>query len=241
MKENNFLRRRILEQGYKEKMGHFCSAFSCVDSINYLYDNLLKENDLFILSKGHGAMALYSVLEKFGKNPNWTEHPEIDEKNGIYATTGSLGHGLPIGIGRALAKKLRGDTGRTYVLVGDGEIQEGSNWEGLMIAEKLGVNLTLMIDWNKYQAVGSIEEHLNIDAKNLEKRLKSFGCNKVLQIKGHNKKSLSKIKELGEVNGLNAVILDTIKGKGLSILEYDHPHAFFFQEEDYKKSLKELE
>ena len=130
---NKNLRKKIIEKGYELKNGHLGSALSCVDTIKYLYDEVIGENDLFILSKGHGSLALYSVLESKGKKVSWREHPEIKEEEGIYATTGSLGHGVPIGLGRAFAKKLRGDEGKVYVLIGDGEIEEGSNWESFII------------------------------------------------------------------------------------------------------------
>lgn len=236
---NSELRKKIVEKGYQNNMSHYGSALSCVDAIKYLYDEILKEKDIFILSKGHGSMALYSVLESKGKNPVWRMHPELDEKEGIYATTGSLGHGLAIGLGRAFAKKLKGEKGRVYVLTGDGEMQEGSNWEALMIANSLKVNLNVLIDWNKYQAVGKIQENIKMDGKSLEKKLKSFGFETKI-INGHKISGLKKLKDLKE--GCNAIILDTIKGKGISILEKDPPHVYVLKnEEEYLKCLKELE
>jgi transketolase len=184
-------------------------------------------------------MALYAVLESKGKNPVWEEHPELNEKEGIYATTGSLGHGLPIATGRALAKKLKGEKGRVYVLTGDGEMQEGSNWEALISANFLKVNITALIDWNKYQNVGKVQEEMNLDGKSLEKKLRSFGF-KTRIINGHKISGLKKLKRLKD--GCNAIILDTIKGKGISILEKNSPHVYTWKnEEEYLKYLKELE
>ena len=234
---NKELRKKILERMYKDHNGHYGAVFSCLDAIKYLYDEVLSEEDTFILSKGHGAMALYAVLEERGMSPKWTDHPELDEQNGIYATTGSLGHGTPIATGRALAKKLKGSNGRTYVLLGDGEFLEGSNWEALNIANFLRVNLNVLVDWNKYQSVGSLEEYHRIDGKTLEERLKSFGF-ETQTINGHEIGGLRKLKKLKE--GCNAIILDTIKGKGVSFIEQNHPHVYHLTKEEYDEAIKEL-
>ena len=102
---NKELRKKLIENIYEKQMKHVGPALSCLDIIDYLYANVLKQDDIFILSKGHGAIALYTVLEKHGKKPDWLMHPELDEEKGIHATTGSLGHGLPIAIGRTFAYK----------------------------------------------------------------------------------------------------------------------------------------
>lgn len=236
---NKELRKIILEKGYKNNLTHYGSALSCVDAIKYLYDEVLKEEDRFILSKGHGSMALYVVLESKGKNPIWRLHPELDEKNGIYATSGSLGHGLAIAAGRAFAKKITGNSGRIYVLTGDGEMQEGSNWEALMLADSLNLNLTLMVDCNKYQSIEKIKKEIKLDNISLERKLKSFGFNTRV-INGHDTKELFYLKQKNE--GCNAFILDTLKGKGVSVLEKDCPHVYTWKsEEEYLNSLKELD
>lgn len=238
-KLNNELRKKIIEKGYENNMWGYGSAFSCLDTIKYLYDEVLKKEDIFILSKGHGAMALYAVLEENVKNLPWKEHPELDEKNGIYATSGSLGHGLPIATGRAFAKKLKGNSGRVYVLTGDGEMQEGSNWEALMIANALNLNLTLLVDCNKYQSIEKLRDNIKMDSKSLEKKIKSFGFNAKI-INGHKISGLKKIKASKE-DGCNAFILDTIKGKGISILEDGCPHSYIWKsKEEYLKYIKEL-
>jgi transketolase len=236
---NKEIRRKILEKGHQNNISHYGSALSCVDAIKYLYDNVLDKEDVFILSKGHGAMALYAVLEEHGKNPIWKLHPELDEKNGLYATSGSLGHGLPIATGRAFAKKLKGEKGRVYVLTGDGEMEEGSNWEALMIANSLDININLLVDFNKYQSLGKVQDIMNMNEKSLERKLKSFGF-KTKIINGHDPEELKKLGRLKY--GRNAVILDTIKGKGVSSLERDCPHTYNWKdEEEYLRALKELE
>jgi len=238
---NKDLRRRILEKGAEMKNGHLGPSLSCLDCVKYLYDHILREEvDLFIMSKGHGEMALFSVLESKGKKPNWTLHLNYNEEEGIYATTGSLGHGLPIGLGRALAKRIKGEDGNIYVLLGDGEMEEGSNWEALTLANRFQIdNLTLLIDYNKYQAVGKVKKIANIDNCSLSKRLEAFGC-KVKSINGHDEKELSKLKYLK--GGLNAIILDTVKGKGVKLLEENHAHVFYLDPnmKEYKNALKEL-
>jgi len=238
---NKDLRRRILEKGIETGHGTFGPAFSCLDCIKYLYDNVLRDGiDKFILSKGHGDMALFAVLESKGKKPTWTVHLDYNESEGIYATTGSLGHGLPIGLGRAFAYKLQKKEGKIYVLLGDGEMEEGSNWEAFILANSLNIdNLVILIDWNKYQAVGNVQEIAKIDDLTLSKKLEAFGY-RVLCIDGHNENELSKLKYLNK--GLNAVILNTILGKGVKFIEDNHFHVLYWHHarEEYEKALQEL-
>jgi len=240
MTPNKYLRKRILEKGYEMGHGLFGSALSCLDCVKYLYDNILREGDLFIMSKGHAAMALFSVLESKGKKPKWTIHLGHNEEEGIYATTGSLGHGLPIALGRALARKIKGEGGNVYVLVGDGEMEEGSNWEALILADRLNLeNLTILVDRNKYQSMGSVKEIANFCLDNLTAKIRAFGCN-VTSINGHDLENLAKLKNLDK--GLNAVILDTIKGKGVKYLEETHMHVLNFNNiiEKYYAALEDL-
>jgi len=238
---NKDVRKRIIIKGAEMGSSHFSSAFSCVDAIKYLFDYLiLPEKDIFILSKGHGEMALFAVLESRGQAPFWTVHLEYCEDNGVYATSGSLGHGLPIALGRALGKAINNRDGHVYVLVGDGELEEGSNWEALTIAHRLKLsNLTILVDWNKHQATGSTFDTASIDAETIEKRLSAFGCN-VIRVNGHDMVELKKIALLP--TGLNAVVLDTVKGRGFSFLEKNNLHSFSFagKPELYLQALKEL-
>ena len=237
---NKKLRRRILEKGAEENFGHFGSAFSCLDVIQYLYSHILKKEDIFILSKGHGSFALYAVLEQQGFKPEWKAHPSVNEEQGIYATTGSLGHGLPIAIGRAFGKKVKNELGRVFVMVGDGEMQEGSNWEGLELAKNLGINLTILVDANKYQAVGPVAGTTYRGDESLMKKFNAFGYF-TLRINGHDENALSILRYLKD--GTNAIILDTIKGKGIKELEENHAHVWYGHQDnkEYKKIMKELE
>jgi transketolase len=235
---NKNLRRKLIIEGYCRGSVHFASSLSCLDTVKYLYDEVLKKEDIFILSKGHGDLALNVVLEFKGYHPEWKPHLDLNEKEGIMATTGSLGHGLPIGLGRAFAKRIKGEEGNVYVLCGDGEMQEGSNWEALNIANKLKLdNLNLLIDYNKYQATGSIQDIGGFNNIDLEHRLEAFGCN-VRQIDGHNYEGLSYLKELEK--GLNGVILKTIKGYGVKEIEETHNHSYKFTKENFVKTIIEL-
>jgi len=238
---NKELRSRILIKGTEMESTHFSSAYSCLDAIKYLYDHVIRpEKDIFIMSKAHGEMALFAVLESIGKSPKWTVHLDYDESNGVYATTGSLGHGLPIALGRAMGKKIKSEDGFVYVLLGDGEMEEGSNWEALTIANNKNIkNLVVLIDWNKYQATDSVLSVASLDSEALVKKLRAFGFNTTI-INGHDIEDLSYLKRLPV--GLNAVILDTIKGKGIPFLEQNHSHGFDFSKNKdmYLSVMKEL-
>lgn len=164
------LRKRILEVAYRDGMGHIPSALSILDIIWCLYDKVMTKDDQFVLSKGHGVMALYAVLEEKGLL-DWSTKLMGHPKRGgaILASTGSLGHGLPMAIGLALSKKVKGEVGRVFCLVGDGECNEGTTWESALLAahHKLD-NLVVIIDQN-----GSSERALSVDK--LEDKFKSFG------------------------------------------------------------------
>jgi transketolase len=136
---------------------HFGGCFSCTEILIALFDHVLDKGDRFILSKGHACWPYYVLLREIGHNPKLTGHPSRDPNNGVPCTTGSLGHGLPMALGIALAKKAMGQPGKVYVLMGDGECQEGTTWESLLIAANLGLdNLVVIVDWNQIQGSGSV-------------------------------------------------------------------------------------
>jgi transketolase len=146
--------RRMVEIDYQYKHRHLPGSLSAIYIIADIYAAMDQEHDIFILSKGHSCAALYAVLESYGKKPDVTlVHPERDVANGVQITAGSLGHGLPIGVGMAWAKKLRGEPGIVHVLMGDGESLEGTIWESLHLAVRLGLqdNLVVHLDDNGYQ------------------------------------------------------------------------------------------
>tara|TARA_R110002012_G_scaffold14400_1_gene59583 strand:- start:857 stop:1468 length:612 start_codon:yes stop_codon:yes gene_type:complete len=164
------LKQRILEIAYKHKLSHLGSYLSAVDIIDEIYKSKNKE-DIFILSSGHAALALYAVLEKYeDKNAEKLflkhgGHPHRDEENGIYCSTGSLGLGITVAVGRALADKNR----KVHVLISDGESAEGSVWEALrFIQENNLTNIEVYVNVNGYAAYDKV------DIKYLVDRLKAF-------------------------------------------------------------------
>ena len=164
------LKKRILEIAYKHKLSHLGSYLSAVDIIDEIYKSKNKE-DIFILSSGHAALALYVVLEKYeGKNAEELflkhgGHPHRDEENGIYCSTGSLGLGITVAVGRALANKNR----KVHVLISDGESAEGSVWEALRFIKESNLsNIEVYVNVNGYAAYDKV------DTKYLVDRLKAF-------------------------------------------------------------------
>ena len=251
---NENLRLRILEMGKIKKMGHYGSSMSCLDTIKYLYDEVLTNDDIFILSKGHGAPALHAVLESKGFNPPWTIHNEYDEKNGIKATTGSLGLGLPTAIGRAFAKKLKNEPGNIYCMVGDGECQEGVIWESLNIAHKFNLtNFILLVDYNKYQAIQDIKTIMDEDDDSLRNKIEAFGFEVYDIWDGHDIVSLRTIQTL--MNFFNVeekfifrnpkcFLIHTQKGKGIPFLEKNPSFHVIYQHEhikEFEEAVKHLE
>ncbi|MDO8517082.1 MAG: 1-deoxy-D-xylulose-5-phosphate synthase N-terminal domain-containing protein [Nanoarchaeota archaeon] len=246
------LRKKVLDLSKIHGDAHLGGSFSEIEILISLFEDNLKKEDKFILSKGHCPYPLYILLKEKSHNPNILAHPDLDEKNGIYATTGSLGHGFPIGVGMALARKLKKQEGRIYVLIGDGECQEGTTWESADIASyhKLD-NLCVIIDHNKLQALDKIKE---VSPMNLSEKFKAFGWH-VAEIDGHNFSEINnsfKKNVLDNVLDYSAnpktnlikpylIIAHTIKGKGISYMENNPKwHARFPNEDELKKAYNEL-
>jgi transketolase len=222
---------------------HLGSCLSCLDLLTYFYWRVLRidprnptdpHRDRFILSKGHAAPALFQVLaerrfysvarlETYGENGSlFGEHPPIPEYlPGIEAATGSLGHGLPIGLGMALAARIMASTYRVYAVLSDGECNEGSVWEAAMLAGAQKVsNLTVAIDYNKWQATGRSNEVLALAP--LADKWRAFGwC--VTEIDGHDFSQIANA-VIGYQDDLRpkAIIANTIKGRGVSFMEDDN-------------------
>lgn len=175
---NKELKRRILDISYNKKLSHLSSCLTAVDIIDEIYSEK-KKDEPFVLSAGHAGLALYVVIEKYGgKNAedifdHHGVHPDRCSECGLYASTGSLGHGLPIAVGMALADKTR----RVYCLVSDGECAEGSIWEALRITEEQKLeNLRIYVNANGYGAYRSI------DSSDLHYKLKSYAPTVNLQV-----------------------------------------------------------
>lgn len=236
------LRRTIVRMLEHSRRGHLSPALSLVEILRVLYDDVLKydpanpkwaERDRCILSKGHGCLALYAILAEkkfFPEEQLWKfcskdgilgGHPEQCKVPGVEASTGSLGHGLSIGIGFALNARYEKMDYRTFVILGDGECNEGSIWEGAMCASKHKLdNLTVLIDYNKQQAYASTFEVLNLEP--FADKWRSFGF-AVAEVDGHNIKELQNVlTDLPfEKDKPNAVICHTVKGKGIEFIERD--------------------
>ena len=239
-KRSKELRKIVVDIIATERRGHLGPAMSSIDILRVLYDDFLNyraddpnwnKRDRFILSKGHGCLSLYAVLADKGFFPEkdlltfcksesiFGGHPERSKIPGIEASTGALGHGLPIGVGMALAAKIRHENHRVVVLVGDGEINEGSVWEAALSAAKHNLSyLTLFIDYNKLQSYGLNSEILNLEP--LADKWKSFGF-AVEEVDGHNIEELQAlVKKIPLENDSPAVVIcHTVKGKGFYFAE----------------------
>ncbi len=212
------LRIDTLKLSLETGLAHIGGCFSAIETLISLYDCILKNNDKFILSKGHACLPYFLLLREKGYSPHISGHPEIDPKNGIYCTTGSLGHGFPIAVGMALANKIKGKDGHIYVLMSDGEFEEGSTWEAMDLAVKYNLdNITIIIDYNKIQALDFLADvRPNF---NLRKKVEAFNWH-VVEVNGHSFSEL--IPAIEKKMPLPyAIIAHTTKGKGVSYIEND--------------------
>jgi len=237
---SKMLRRYVIDAMRGGGRGHLGSSMSMIEILRVLYDSVLKfdpinpkasDRDRFILSKGHGCLALYAILADRGffevselesfcrPTSRLGGHPERGKVPGVEASTGALGHGVPIGVGIAIGLRLRKSKSRVFVLTGDGEINEGSNWEALMAASKHKLsNLTAMVDYNKLQSYGRTADVLDLEP--LIDKFKSFGF-VTCEVDGHVVAALEKVfsKLPFETNAPSAIICHTIKGKGFPFAE----------------------
>lgn len=250
-KRSKLLRKNVVDCLLGGGRGHVGSALSLIEILRVLYDEILKfdpknpkkkNRDRLILSKGHGCLALYAILadKKFispktlrstGKsNSILGGHPE-KKVPGVEASTGALGHGMSIGLGMALAAKLQKQKHKVFVIVGDGEINEGSIWEAAMSASKHKLNnLKILIDYNKIQSYGFTKDVLNLEP--LRKKWKSFGF-EVSEVNGHNVNQLLKnFKKFLKTKSSkpSVTICHTVKGKGFKFAEnnpfWHHKNSF---------------
>jgi transketolase len=237
---SRYLRSLAVRMLRAARRGHVGSAFSCIDILRVLYDDVLRfdtrnpkwpERDRCILSKGHGCLALYAVLADKGFFPLREldrfcaadgilgGHPDANKVPGIEASTGALGHGLSIGLGMALHLRLAKSDSRVFVVLGDGECNEGAVWEAAMCAGKHRLpNLTAVVDYNKHQAFGSTRDVQDLEP--LADKWRAFGF-AVREVDGH---------DIGELRRAflslpldrsmpTALIAHTVKGRGASFAE----------------------
>jgi len=234
------IRRETLMLGTQNGGYHFGGSFSVIEILVCLYDIIMNEDDRFILSKGHACWPWYVILRERGYNPELGGHPSIDIDNGIYCTTGSEGHGLPVGIGMAMARKFKKSRGKIYVVVGDGECQEGTTWESLLTAShhKLD-NLVAIVDFNKIQGSGFVRDILPIDG--LRGIAEKLGWSAV-DVDGHSYPELLNAFSDDHEGRPRLIIAHTIKGKGVSFMEGKPQwHAKFPDPQQLEQAYKELE
>jgi transketolase len=257
-----WIRRRTLDMIHRAHSSHIGSCFSVAELLAVLYGAVLKidpsdpsrsDRDRFILSKGHACAALYATLaergffpvtwlDTFYQNGSLLSGHATTGVPGIELSTGSLGHGLSVGAGMALAAQLNDEKYRVFVLMSDGECDEGSNWEAILFApnHKLD-NLVAIVDYNKVQSLGTVEEVMSLDP--LAEKWRSFGWG-VREVDGHDVNQVyTALAEVPfEPGRPSCLIAHTVKGKGVSFMEgkvlwhYRSP-----QGEEYQLALAELE
>ncbi len=260
------LRRHIIEMTTRAGSGHASSSLSMVEIVTALFfGGILRHQpdqpdwpgrDRFILSKGHGAPGLYAVLAERGYFPvSWLDdlrqigsplegHPNMRRIPGVEASTGSLGQGLSIGIGHALAGRLDGLDYRTCVMIGDGEAQEGQVWEAAMTAATYGLaRLTVILDRNHYQQTGAVRDVMPA-LEPLVQKWEAFGWH-TTDIDGHDFDQIFEALANAErvINRPQIIIAHTVKGKGVRLIEEDpgnKKHGVALTEEEAKISLSEF-
>lgn len=240
----NKVRLNVAEILERTKDSHIGGGYSAIDILSVLYTSVLNitpetvedpNRDIFILSKGHIAATYYTVLAHKGFIPmddlqshvvdgtvyaGHTRKYHTNGVKGVEMSAGSLGHGANMGLGMAYAKRVQGLDGHVYVLMGDGECNEGSVWEAMMFAAKLRLgNITFIVDRNRLQSYGSDVEVCNMG--NLSEKFTSFGC-EVLEINGHDYLQIYRALMTGRSRNSSApavIVANTVKGKGVSFME----------------------
>lgn len=259
----NKMRRRDVQAVYEAGAGHIGGEMSVMDLLTALYFDVLSvdpknpkdpKRDRLVLSKGHTALALYIVLSEKGFIPKeeietflqphsrLNGHPNRTKVPGVETNTGPLGHGLPIGVGMAQAAKLSGDTWRTFVITGDGEMQEGSNWEAIMAAAQFKLdNLTLIIDHNRLQQGARLADTNNLAP--IKPKVEAFGWN-VIEIDGHNMEEICAALSADKIvpGKPTCIVAHTNKGQGISFMSDNVAwHHKVPNAEQYKQAMAELQ
>ena len=239
---SRYLRRLTVDALIGGERGHIGSTMSLIEILRVLYDSVLNyradepdwaERDRCVLSKGHGCLALYALLADKGffdpaaltdfcrHHSFLGGHPERGKIPGVEASTGALGHGLSLGVGMALAQRMRGRSARVFVVMGDGEINEGSVWEAAMNAAKHRLdNLVAIVDYNKIQSAGATA--VIQDLEPLGDKWRAFGF-ETQEVDGHDITALEQVFSAAPHAGgkPTAVICHTVKGKGIPFAEHD--------------------
>ena len=256
------VRIHCLKMVHKGKSGHIGSMLSMADILPVIYTQILNvdpqapekaDRDRFLLSKGHGGAALLATLAELGYFPlEWLDQYYCDNGKlsghishhipGVEFSTGSLGHGLPVACGMALAARQAGKKHRIFCMSSDGDLNEGSTWEAIMLAGQHHFdNLIMLVDYNRLQALGKSKEI--IDLESLKEKLELFGW-RAAEVDGHDQKAVyESLRDLPLCcNKPSAVIFHTIKGKGVSFMENDYKWHYGGLTSDLcEKAIKELE
>lgn len=246
------------------KSGHYGSSFSSSEIFATLYYHVMnydpekprwKSRDRFVMGKGHSAVGVYSILADAGFFPKeeldtytqlgsaFGDHPDMNKIKGIDFGSGSIGHGLSVGVGMSLGARLDNEDYRSYILMGDGELQEGQVWEAAMSAAnfKLG-NLVAIVDNNKVTVDGHTHELMGIEP--IKDKWESFGWN-VIEIDGHDVETLVDTFDNlppADSDVPTAIICDTVAGKGVSFMEHGYEwHVANLGEDDIKRAIEEIE
>lgn len=250
------IRRTIIELANRSKSPHVGSCLSCADILSVLYFDILRlepwdKRDIFILSKGHAAMSLYSTLKVRGiidnemlegyyrNNGTLPAHLDRFSAKGVEVSAGSLGHGFNMGLGMAYGFKKDNSDRKVYTVIGDGESQEGSIWEGALFAPKLGLdNYTAIIDFNNLQGYGRAKELCHYEPFKL--KWQAFGWH-AIEIDGHDHEAIKAACNEDSEGKPKVVIARTTKGKGVSFMEDELIwHYFIVTDEHKEKALREL-
>ena len=250
------IRKTIIHMAHKSKSPHVGSSLSCVDILTVLYFDVLRlepweRRDIFILSKGHAAMALYSTLAVKGildknlldgyclNNGTLPAHLDRFSIKGVEVSAGSLGHGFNIGLGMAYGFRKKGSGRKVYTIIGDGESQEGSIWEGALFASKLGLdNFTAVMDYNNLQGYGRARELCSFEPVSL--KWEAFGWH-VTEVDGHDPEDIRNAFDADSCGRPRMIIARTTKGKGVSFMEDRlRWHYFTVTDERKERALKEL-
>ncbi len=258
----NKLRLHVVEMTYAASSGHPGGSMSSAELLSVLYFRSMRhdpsnpsmpDRDRFILSKGHAAPILYSALAEAGYFPKedllglrkmgsrLQGHPVRGKVPGVEMSTGSLGQGLSMACGMALAGKMDGKSYRTFCLLGDGELQSGQNWEAAMFAHQYGLsNLIAFVDRNRLQITGNTEDAVGLDP--LPEKWRAFGWN-VQIIDGHNVRQIIDAidKASRSRKSPSVIIMNTVKGKGVSFMENNAGfHGRACKPDEYEQAVKEL-
>lgn len=257
------VRKRILKMSNACKGSvHMGGIMSMVELLTVLYRDVLRydfnntyweDRDRFILSKGHNVLTLFAILTECGviteeeaatyyqDGSIFGSHPVMDIEHGIESSNGSLGQGISMAVGIAKAAKIKGKDYKVYTLIGDGEAQEGSVWEAVMLAAQWKLdNLTVILDYNKYQGDGKSTDIVDIFT-NAKERFESFGF-MAIEVDGHDEQAIKEAYMASGEGKPKIIIANTIKGKGVSFMEENNDwHHNRLSDKLYEEAIAELE